>query len=212
MATPPLFPLATRISTSIQFSHQFNTTLNHDNFLVWRSQILLVLRGHSLVGFIDGTKSSPPQFITDSDGAQSINPDYEIWHQQDQLILAWIFNSVSFPLLAQVVRCETTASIWNALNQVHSSQSMAKILDLKLQLQTMKNRGLSCSQYLQQMQIVADRLRSIGTEVFDQDLVLYALQGLGSEFQSFVTALSIRSDYPSMVEFTGLLLAHEADC
>jgi gag-polypeptide of LTR copia-type len=102
MATPPLFPLATRISTPIQFSHQFNTTLNHDNFLVWRSQILFVLRGHSLVGFIDGTKSSPPQFIT-SDGAQSINPDYEIWHQEDQLILTWIFNSVSFPLLAQVV-------------------------------------------------------------------------------------------------------------
>jgi gag-polypeptide of LTR copia-type len=60
------------------------------------------------------------------------------------------------------------------------------------------------------MQIVADRLRSIGIEVPDQDLVLYTIQSLRSDFESFVTALSMRSNYPFMVEFTSFLLAHEA--
>jgi GAG-pre-integrase domain/gag-polypeptide of LTR copia-type len=60
------------------------------------------------------------------------------------------------------------------------------------------------------MQSIVDRLRSIGTPVSDQDLVLYTLQGLGTEYENFVTALSMRYAPPTMVEFNGLLLAHEA--
>jgi hypothetical protein len=50
---------------------------------------------------------------------------------------------------------------------------MIKILDLKLKLQTTKKGSTSCSQYVQQMQELADRLRSICSEVSNQDLVLY---------------------------------------
>jgi hypothetical protein len=46
--------------------------------------------------------------------------------------------------------------------------------------------------------------------VSDQDLVLYTLQGLGSEYENFVTALSMRYAPPIMAELNGLLLAHEA--
>jgi gag-polypeptide of LTR copia-type len=93
---------------------------------------------------------------------------------------------------------------------MYETQSMVKMLDLKLQLQTSKKRGLTCYQYLQQMQSIVDRLRNIGTGVSDQDLVLYTLQGLGFEYENFVTALSMRYYFPSMSELYGLLLAHEA--
>jgi gag-polypeptide of LTR copia-type len=90
------------------------------------------LRGHRLIGFIDGTTPQPPKTVTDSSGAQSINPDFQHRHQQDQLILAWIFNSISPSLLSQLVRCETSAQVWSVITQLHSSQSMTKVLDLKL--------------------------------------------------------------------------------
>jgi gag-polypeptide of LTR copia-type len=87
---------------------------------------------------------------------------------------------------------------------------MAKVLDFKLQLQTAKKGASTCSQYLQQMQSLADRLLSVGTTVTDQELILYILQGLGSDFESFVTAFTMRSIPPSMLEFSNLLLAHES--
>jgi gag-polypeptide of LTR copia-type len=210
ISDPPALSLTIRSTTPIQFTHQIHTSLSHDNFLLWKSQVLPVLRGHGLVGFIDGSKSPPSQFYTTAAGVQESNPAYESWLQQDQLILAWIFSSISAPVLAQVIRCETSASVWSTLNQLHSSQSMAKILDLKLQLQTSKKGGVTCAQFIQHIQSIADQLRSIGTNVSDHDLVLYTLQGLGSEYESFVTALSMRSTYPSMIEFSALLLAHEA--
>jgi hypothetical protein len=42
------------------------------------------------------------------------------------------------------------------------------------------------------MQSIADRLRSVGSDISDQDLILYTLQGLGSEYETFVTAFSMR--------------------
>jgi gag-polypeptide of LTR copia-type len=197
-------------SSPIQFSHQIHTQLNHENFLLWKSQILPVLRGHGLVSYIDGSKPPPAKLTTDTAGAQHTNPDYEAWHQQDQLILAWIFNSISLPILSQIVRCETSASVWIVLNQIHSSQSMAKILELKFQLQTTKKGCSTCAQFLQQMQTLADQLRSIKTEILDSELVLYITQGLGSEYESFVIALSIRVTTHSLYEFSSMLLAHEA--
>jgi Reverse transcriptase (RNA-dependent DNA polymerase)/gag-polypeptide of LTR copia-type len=214
MATSPpsstSLPLVVKSNAPVQFSHQIHTSLTSENYLVWRLQVLAALRGHGLVGFVDGSRSPPAQVLTTTGGSTSINPELESWNQQDQLILSWLFSSISPSLLTQVVRCETSASLWCTLAQIHSSQSMAKILDLKLQLQTAKKGSDPCSQYLQKMQILADRLRSIGSDVSDSDLILYTMQGLSSDFESFVTALSMRATPPTMYEFSSLLLAHEA--
>jgi gag-polypeptide of LTR copia-type len=92
----------------------------------------------------------------------------------------------------------------------HTSQSLAKMLELKLLLQTSKKGGLSCSQYLQHMQSLTDRLRSIGSEISDQDLVLFTLQSLRLDFENFITAISLRHQPLTMSELQSLLLAHEA--
>jgi gag-polypeptide of LTR copia-type len=202
--------VATRSANPVHFSHSIPMNLTSENFLVWRHSILPVLRGHGLVGFIDETLPSPSRFNTATNGDLSPNPEYEVWHKQDQLILAWILSSISPSLLTQVVRCDTAAEVWTTINQLYSSQSMAKVLDLKLQLQITKKGGSTCADFIQKMQSITDRLRSIGIDITDQELVLYILQGLTSDFESFVTALSTRSIPPSMNEFSTLLLAHEA--
>jgi gag-polypeptide of LTR copia-type len=203
-------PTALTSKSPIQFSHQIHTSLTAENFLVWRHQILPVLRGHALVSFIDGSTPPPDRFIFYAARNPSPNPAFDNWYQQDQLILSWMLSSISPFILSQVVRCETSLALWETINQLHSSQSMAKVLDLKLQLQTSKKGGSTCSQYLVQIQSLADRLRSVDHEISDQELILFIMQGLGSEFESFVTSLTTRYEFPSMIEFSSLLLAHEA--
>jgi Reverse transcriptase (RNA-dependent DNA polymerase)/gag-polypeptide of LTR copia-type/GAG-pre-integrase domain len=210
MATLTTAPLSIRSTTPITFSHQIRINLDNENFLLWKSQVLPVLKGHGLAGFLDGSRSAPSETTTNTAGTLVPNPEFEAWQQQDQLILAWIFSSISPSILSQIVRCQTTAAVWSTLTQIYSSQSMAKKLDLKFQLQTLKKGSLTCDQFINKMQALADRLRSIGTDVPDSELVMYAAQGLGSDYDSFVTALSMRISPPSLVEFNSLLLSHEA--
>jgi gag-polypeptide of LTR copia-type len=67
-------------------------------------------------------------------------------------------------------------------------------------LQTSKKGSSTCSQFIQQIQSIADRLRSIGSDISDQDLVLYTLQGLGLEYESFVIAFSMQQSNVTMLD------------
>jgi gag-polypeptide of LTR copia-type len=201
--------MATSSPQPIQFTHQIKTILDADNYLLWKSQILALLRGHGLIYFIDGSKEPPSKTIT-SNNISTTNPEFTYWHQQDQLIMAWIFTSLSQPILAQMINCKTSRQLWVEINQLHNSQSMARVLELKLKLQTVKKGNATCSQYIQQVQSIADQLRSIGSDLSDQDLVLYTLQGLGTDFENFVTTISLRSGSVTMNELRSLFFSHEA--
>ncbi|KAJ3699566.1 hypothetical protein LUZ61_003271 [Rhynchospora tenuis] len=194
----------------VQFTHQISTSLTSDNYLLWQFQVLPVLIGHGLMAFLDASRLPRQEYQVNADGVRSVNPDYDKWLRQDQLILAWILNSLSPQILAQVVNCNTTAQLWQYLQQLYNSQSLAKVLEYKLQLQTIRKGADTCAQYLQKIQNIADRLRSIGAAVSDQDLILHTLQGLGTEFESFVTAASMRQDQMSMAELHSHLLAQES--
>jgi gag-polypeptide of LTR copia-type len=135
--------LALRSEQPIQFTHQINTSLSNDNYLLWKSQIIPVLRGHGLISFIAETVVPPPESITGTNAVSVLNPEFEKWQKQDQLILVWLFNSLSPQILAQVLNCETS-QLWQRLQQIYNSQSLAKVLELKLKLQTIKKGGDSC--------------------------------------------------------------------
>jgi hypothetical protein len=69
--------MATNIVHPIQFNHQLNTILGPENYLIWKSQVLHVLRGHGLIAYIDGSDSPPNATISSSTGIISPNPDFE---------------------------------------------------------------------------------------------------------------------------------------
>ncbi|WJZ98369.1 hypothetical protein VitviT2T_016897 [Vitis vinifera] len=63
-------PSTTIISVKLDGSH---------NYLAWKMQFLNLLRGHDLMGFIDGTEACPPKHIASG----SLNPAYVVWQKKD---------------------------------------------------------------------------------------------------------------------------------
>ncbi|XP_019158520.1 PREDICTED: uncharacterized protein LOC109155290 [Ipomoea nil] len=58
----------TSIVNSLATAHQFiSIKLTYKKFLCWRSQVVPFLRGHELMGFIDGTNPCPPAFLSGKD-------------------------------------------------------------------------------------------------------------------------------------------------
>jgi gag-polypeptide of LTR copia-type len=49
--------------------------------------------------------------------------------------------------------------------------------------------------HIQKFQTIVDQLRSMGSDVSEQDLVLFTLQGLGTEYENFVMAISMRLEF-----------------
>jgi hypothetical protein len=65
-----------RSDAPVHFSHQIHTILSHDNYLVWKSQIVPVFRGYDLMYIIDGT-DPPPHSLIAADDSISTNPAFQ---------------------------------------------------------------------------------------------------------------------------------------
>lgn len=83
-------------------------------------------------------------------------------------------------------------------------------MGLKTQLQRIRKDGLSVSQYLAQIKEVADKFSAIGELISYGDHIAHILDGLGSEYNAFVTSIQNQSDQPSLEDVRSLLLAYES--
>ena len=188
-------------------NHALPVRLDRTNFILWHAQMENVIYANGLEDFVDGTAAAPPQHLPNS---SALNPEFIQWRRKDRLILSWIYSSLSPELMSQIVGMTTTASAWAALQTFYSSSSNARILQLRLQLQTIKKGGMLMMDYTLKVKNLADQLAAIQEKVSDRDLVLYLLAGLGADFNSFIVSVTSKSKALSFGQVSSLLLAHES--
>ncbi|KAH9722711.1 Disease resistance-like protein DSC1 [Citrus sinensis] len=199
--------------TQINFSFTNPIKLDRSNYLLWRSQVLASIRGNRLEDFITGIKSAPEESIllagVDGSTQRIENPEYQIWRSQDQILLSWLLSTLSEGILSLVINCESSFSVWKALEKKFGVQSEARVLQLIYELNTLKNESLSIEDYCVKMKAIADKLASAGSSITEKDLMLTILNGLGlgSGYRDIATFIT-----GSRMEFDNayaLLLTHE---
>lgn len=131
------------------FSDQVTKKLTRDNFLPWKTQVLPSIRGANLMGYLDGTRAAPTEEIdqtqADKTVAKAPNPEYLAWVSWDQQILGYLFRSLSRDVLLQVMDKTTSCGLWEAIEEMFSSQSRARVIQLRTQLTNTKKGDLSAS-------------------------------------------------------------------
>ncbi|KAL5569822.1 hypothetical protein UlMin_026397 [Ulmus minor] len=157
--------------------------LNHENYLLWKSMVLPVIRGNRLDGFIKGTKECPPEFIIKEDSGFEevhLNPDYENWIAQDQTLLGWLYNSIDVEVAYEVMGNESSEDLWKALETLFG---------------TMKK--------------LADNLALAGQPIGIDDLVSQVLAGLDSlEYNPVVCQIN-EKEHVTWMELQSILLSYE---
>ena len=189
--------------------------LDRDNYAYWRSQVVPAVRAHDLDGFLFGTRPCPAQFLellieSFSTATAPVNPLYAVWIRTDQAILSWLLNSISEEMLGHVLRCRFSAELWFLLENLFTTQSRARTLQLRFQLQSLKKGSLTIHDYVLNMKSLADSLNATGQSFTDDDLILYILGGLGPEYDSVVVNLTSRGVHISLAEVQFLLQSQEA--
>lgn len=119
-----------------------------------------------------------------------LNLDHIIWQNQDQLLLSWILSSIIEVVMAQVAGCKTIYEAWNALEKMYLSQSTARIMQMRLQLQDAKKGLSSMIDYFAKDKTIADTLAATMNLVSELDLILSILSCLGPQYNSFVVSIT----------------------
>ena len=95
------------------------------------------------------------------------------------------------------------------MEQRFTSTSQANILNLKLELQSLKKGNDSLNSFLQKIKIVRDKLLAVGVIIDNEELLCIVLRGLPREFAHFCSAIRTRSDPISYEQLSIMLHSEE---
>lgn len=186
--------------------------LNKTNYLLWRAQLLPYLRSTKLIGYIDGSITKPSKLVPSSNanGAEQIpNPAYDQWYDQDQQLLSGLLSSMSEDILLVVVAASTAKEAWDTLTTMFSSVVRARSVQVRIDLATAKKRDLSATDYFRKIKGYAYELAAADSPLRADEIIAYILASLSSEYDSFVTSMTTKTEPLSLDDVYTYLLAFE---
>jgi len=157
--------------------------------------------------YLDDTLQCPP--TPDANSSTSAVALHAHWNRQDHLLLNVIFASIFEAVMSLIVMTTTSRDVWQHLARLFASKSRAKIMQLKEDLTLIQKGSRTVSEFLHAVKVIADELSLIDAPVSDDDLTLYVLNGLGSEFRDIVAPIRTRETALSFAELHDLLIGHE---
>jgi hypothetical protein len=167
------------------------------------------LKGQKVFGYVDGTIKMPAKEIPHSDGTMQSNPAFDIWETQDNLLLSCINASLTDDILMQVAQCTTSHAVWISLHTTFATQSKAKAIQIRSQLATARKTTQSVTEYFLYVKKLSDELAVAGQTLKCDEIITYLLTGLGPEYDSLITTISIKENV-TLEEVYSMLLICEA--
>ena len=189
--------------------------LGRDNFILWKATVLPPIRAAQLDGYLEGTLEAPAKTLevqkADKSGTETVpNPEYARWIAQDQQVLGSLLTSLSREVLTQVVSMKTSAQVWSALEEMYSSVSRSRIIQLRTLFAGTRKNEMTATAYFTKMRGIADELTAAGKKMEDDDLISQILAGLDAEYNPFVSSIAARTDAYSLSEIYAQFIAFEA--
>jgi hypothetical protein len=180
----------------ISLTNLITVKLNEDNYMFWRAQILPLLRSHGLMSFITPGVAAPPAEIANPQAGEAgapakiPNPEYTAWYKQDQAILTAFLSSLTPEVFGVVVLATTAEEAWSTLAGSFASQSTARVMQLRAQLQATKKLDAPASAYFNRIKSLSDTLTSIGQPLRPEEFISFLLNGLDQDYDPFVDRVS----------------------
>ena len=117
-------------------------------------------------------------------------------------------------MVGHIHELETAKDAWDALERLYSTNTRARKLQLKNELNNMKKeRNMLVNDYVLKIKKVFDALGSIGAPTDYDDLVSAVLNGLKDDekWKPFSTSIYVRENFPNFDELKSLMIIEETN-
>ena len=111
--------------------------LTGDNYPSWNRSLVIALSMNNKLGFVDGSIPKPVG-----------NPDLlKSWMRNNNIVIAWLLNSLSKDISASVLYSETASEIWNDLREPFQQHNGPRIFQLRREMINLRQDQDSVSVY-----------------------------------------------------------------
>ncbi|XP_019090080.1 PREDICTED: uncharacterized protein LOC109128345 [Camelina sativa] len=189
-------------SSSLSISQVVTLKLSESNYLLSKTQFESFLSPQMLLGYVNGSITCPSATrpvttrpVNAVEGpSEEPNPDFVKWIRNDQLVMAWIFGSLTEPALRAVYGMQSAHEVWNALAKKFNRVSTTRKFELQNRLRGCLKIGRTMEEYLSELKQIYDQLDSIGFPMTDLEKIHGLLTGLGKEYESVTTVIEHSMD------------------
>ncbi|KAM2851547.1 hypothetical protein PS2_027656 [Malus domestica] len=182
----PITALISYVSSSV------NVKLDEANYLNCHFQMELLLEGYEIMGFVNGLNPCSCNLETD---------EYKVWKMHDRAIMQLITAKLSPIAVSCAIGNSCSKDLWTRLKEHFSTVSKTSVFQLKSDLQNIQKGTSTISQYLQKIKESRDYLSAAGVKFEDEDIVILALNGLPSKYNTFKCVIRGRESVISLKEF-----------
>lgn len=189
---------------SLTISQCVTLKISSSNYLLWKTQFESFLASQSLLGFISGSSPRPSPTVSIRNGdvvTEEANLNFTKWLRKDQLVMAWLFGSLTEEALHSVYGLHSAQEVWFSLGKKYNRIAATRKLDLQRKLQGMSKNLKTMAEYLGDVKSVCDQLDFIGFPVTEPEMIYGALSGLGKEYESICTVIENSIDSLSDMTF-----------
>ncbi|KAK5846370.1 hypothetical protein PVK06_002655 [Gossypium arboreum] len=162
--------------------------LDDHNYLLWRQQVLLVIKTYKIQGFLDPCTVPPLLLLPNTDGVLQANPEFAQFEQQDSALASRLLSSVSQTVLPHLIGKDTSAHIWGTIVTLYGSKTTSRLMFYHRALHFQRKGDLLMRDFLLKIKGFCDNLAICGEVISDHEHVTAILNGLPPEYESMITS------------------------
>ncbi|XP_070664685.1 uncharacterized protein [Malus domestica] len=126
--------------------------LNGDNYSTWSRAMKISLSAKNKLGFVDGTVTQP--------FAETKPDDHAPWKRCNDMIVAWIINSIDSNISDNILYMTSAHAIWDELQERYFQSSAPRIFQLQRDISFLSQDQLFVAIYYTKLKSLWDELSS----------------------------------------------------
>ena len=130
------------------------------------------------------------------------------------MVLGYLMRNMSREVLTQMVGQSSSVSAWKTVMEMFSSQSKARVVQLRTKLNQTRKENKTAEVYFNQIKALADEMAAARKPLDNDDVISYVLAGLQDEayngFVAAITALIKAEKSISLSDLYAQLISYEA--
>lgn len=173
--------------------------LNGENWVVWKFQTSVILKGRGWFDVVTGERIKP------TTGDDAIHK----WIRDDAKAQELIVTRMEQGPLTHLLSCESSKEMWTKLKSVYDKESVVSVHLLQQKFFSMEF-GDTVSNYISQLEEIKTKLKQAGEEISDKMIITKILMSLPEPYKHFRSAWeSVPTDKQTLDELTSRLLLEE---
>ncbi|XP_059316433.1 uncharacterized protein LOC132067265 [Lycium ferocissimum] len=119
-----------------------------NKFVLWHRNMLIALSAKNKLGILTGKEAQPtPE-----------SPSYPYWEQCNDMVIAWITNSLYKDISSSLMGFSTAKDIWTDINKRFGQSNGSKYIQLQRELDTITHGSSDIAAYFTRLRTLWDKL------------------------------------------------------